>query len=237
MVTGGASVLGRALAEALAGEGAQVISVDAAAAGLAEPEARPNITTATLDTVDPYSLEAVIDEAAARWGRLDVLCNNAAASDALHSAEGCSDTEWQRNLDLHVHAPFIASRRALAHMLPAGHGIILNTVATAGLTGAAGGAACTASYHALVGLTRSIAAMYATDGIRAIAISPANDGDPAAGDPATDLTRRAQARTHQAFTRQAHPAELASLAIYLTTGGADLLNGAILPANSGYSAH
>jgi NAD(P)-dependent dehydrogenase (short-subunit alcohol dehydrogenase family) len=179
----------------------------------------------------------LIDDAAARWGRLDVLCNNAPAADALHTAEDCSNTEWQQNLDLYAHAPFIACRRALAHMLPAGHGVILNTVATAGLTGAAGGAALTAAHHALVGMTRSIAAMYATDGIRAIAISPTNDDDPAIGDPAAHLTRRAQARTHQAFTRHPRPSEFANLVIYLVTGGADLLSGAILPANSGYNAH
>jgi NAD(P)-dependent dehydrogenase (short-subunit alcohol dehydrogenase family) len=235
-------VSGRALVEALAREGARVLGVDAATEGLAELGTLPNITTAVLDITHPHDLETVIDETAARWGRLDVLCNNATIADALHSAEDCPGTEWQQNLAFHLHAPFTASRRALAHMLPARHGMILNTVATAGLTGAAGGAAYTASEHALVGLTRSIAAMYATDGIRAIAISPTptNDNDTAGdepADPTTHLIRRARARTRDAFTRHAHPTELASLAIYLTTGGADLLNGAILPANSGYSAH
>lgn len=231
--------------EALRDEGAHVLVGDIDTDGLAELDQLDGVATMVTDVTNADDLHAMVDGAIERWGRLDVLCNNAGAPDAFRGVDECSDAEWELGLALHLTAPFIASRRALAHMLPAGSGVILNTVSTAGITGCNGGASYTAAKHGLVGLTRSIAAMYGVDGIRAVAICPG-----AVDTGATEIMKRrresgdissrserTRARTFKAFVRRAQPAEFGALAAFLATGGGDLLNGAVLTANSGYSAH
>jgi NAD(P)-dependent dehydrogenase (short-subunit alcohol dehydrogenase family) len=245
VITGAGSGIGRGILDAFCSAGANVLAADISANRLAQLAGLDRVETIVTDVTVPSDLEAMIARAVDLWGRIDVLCNNAGRPDAFRGVEDCTDEEWELGLALHLTAPFLASHCALPHMLAAGHGIILNTVSTAGLTGNNGGASYTASKHGLIGLTRSTAAMYCVDGIRAVAICPgAVDTD------ATEIMKRrlesgevserflrARDRTFNAFTRRAQPAEFGALAVYLATGGADLLNGAVLPANSGYSAH
>jgi NAD(P)-dependent dehydrogenase (short-subunit alcohol dehydrogenase family) len=245
VITGAGSGIGRAMLDAFRTAGAAVLAADVSADRLAELASLDKVETVVTDVTIATDLDAMIDRAVAVWGRIDVLCNNAGRPDAFRGVEDCTDEEWELGLALHLTAAFLASRQAIPHMLAAGHGVILNTVSTAGLTGNNGGASYTASKHGLIGLTRSTAAMYGVDGIRAVAICPgAVDTD------ATEIMKRrrqsgevserfltARDRTFKAFTRRAQPAEFGALAVYLAMGGADLLNGAVLPANSGYSAH
>jgi NAD(P)-dependent dehydrogenase (short-subunit alcohol dehydrogenase family) len=245
VVTGAASGIGWAMLQAFRREGAHVLAADIAADRLPELEALERVSTMVVDVTQPEQLDKMVDGAIERWGRLDVLCNNAGVPDAFRGVDECSDAEWELSLALHLTAPFVASRRALSHMLPVRNGLILNTVSTAGITGGNGGAAYTASKHGLVGLTRSIAAMYGVDGVRAIAICPG-----AVDTGATEIMKKrresgelsqrseqTRARTFKAFVRRAQPAEFGELAVYLASGGAHLLNGSVLTANSGYSAH
>jgi NAD(P)-dependent dehydrogenase (short-subunit alcohol dehydrogenase family) len=244
VVTGGASGIGRALAKAFAAEGAHVLATDLNEDLLADLE-RAGIASLRTDVTQASDLDMMIDTAIDRWGRIDILCNNAGAPDAFHGAEECADAEWELGLALHLTAAFVACRRALIHMLPVKRGLILNTVSTAGITGANGGASYTASKHGLVGLTRSIAAMYCVDGIRAVAICPGAVDTGAtelvkrrrASGELSERSERVRARTLEAFVRRAQPDEFGELATFLATGGAELLNGAVLTANSGYSAH
>jgi NAD(P)-dependent dehydrogenase (short-subunit alcohol dehydrogenase family) len=83
-----------------------------------------------------------------------------------------SDDIWRRVLSINLDGPMFASRKAIPHMIAQGSGSIINTASTAGISGAAAGAAYTASKHALVGLTRNTAWMYASKGIRCNAICP-----------------------------------------------------------------
>jgi NAD(P)-dependent dehydrogenase (short-subunit alcohol dehydrogenase family) len=244
VVTGGASGIGRAVAKAFATEGADVLAADLDEESLAELE-QNGISSLRTDVTQARDLDTMIETAIGRWGRIDILCNNAGAPDAFHGAEECSDAEWELGLALHLTAAFVASRRALVHMLSVKRGLILNTASTAGITGANGGASYTASKHGLVGLTRSIAAMYCVDGIRAVAICPGAVDTGAtelmnrrrASGELSERSDRVRARTHKAFVRRAQPEEFGELATFLATGGAELLNGAVLTANSGYSAH
>jgi NAD(P)-dependent dehydrogenase (short-subunit alcohol dehydrogenase family) len=225
--------------------GASVLAADVSADRLAALSPHDRVEMIVTDVTIASDVEGMVDRAVELWGRIDVLCNNAGRPDAFGGVEDCTDGEWELGLALHLTAAFLASRRALPHMLARGNGIILNTAATAGLTGNSGGASYTAAKHGLIGLTRSTAAMYGVDGIRAVAICPgAVDTDATeimklrreAGE-VTERFLRARDRTFKAFTRRAQPGEFGALAVYLAMGGADLLNGAVLTANSGYSAH
>jgi NAD(P)-dependent dehydrogenase (short-subunit alcohol dehydrogenase family) len=245
VITGAGSGIGRAMLDAFRTAGAAVLAADVSADRLAELSALDRVETIVTDVTIASDLDAMIDRAVELWGGIDVLCNNAGRPDAFRGVEDCTDEEWDLGLALHLTAAFLASRRALPHMMATGHGIILNTVSTAGLTGNTGGASYTAAKHGLIGLTRSTAAMYCVDGIRAVAICPgAVDTDASEimkrrreSGEVSERFLRARDRTFKAFTRRAQPAEFGTLAVYLAMGGADLLNGAVLPANSGYSAH
>jgi NAD(P)-dependent dehydrogenase (short-subunit alcohol dehydrogenase family) len=245
IVTGAASGIGRSMAEILLDAGAYVIGADLAPEGLADLDDGRLFALRT-DVTIPGDLDQMVDLAMEKWGHIDVLCNNAGRPDRFLGVHECTDDEWERGLAIHLTAPFLATRRALPHMLEAGHGIVLNTVSTAGISGSNGGASYTATKHGLVGLTRNIAAMYCTDGIRSVAICPG-----AVDTGATELMKvrrtagelserseQTRARTFGAFVRRAKPYEFGALLRYLVVDhGADLLNGAVLTANSGYSAH
>jgi 3-oxoacyl-[acyl-carrier protein] reductase len=245
VVTGAASGIGQSMLKALLAEGASVLAADISPERLGELKADERVQTIVVDLTRADDVYATVDRAIELWGRIDILCNNAGVPDRFAGVDECSDHEWDFGLALHLTAPFLASRRALPHMLAAGHGMIFNTVSTAGITGGNGGASYTASKHGLVGLSRSIAAMYGTDGIRSVAICPG-----AVDTGATEIMKRrrasgelsvrserTRARTAQAFIRRSQPTEFGALVAFLATGGADLLNGAVLTANSGYSAH
>jgi NAD(P)-dependent dehydrogenase (short-subunit alcohol dehydrogenase family) len=245
IVTGAASGIGRSMAETLLDAGAYVIGADLAPEGLSDLDDDRLVALRT-DVTVPGDLDMMVDFAMESWGRIDVLCNNAGRPDRFLGVDECTDDEWERGLAIHLTAPFLATRRALPHMLEAGHGIVLNTVSTAGISGSNGGASYTATKHGLVGLTRNIAAMYCNDGIRCVAICPGAVDTGAtelmkARRTAGQLSERSEqtrARTFGAFVRRAQPHEFGALVHYLVADhGADLLNGAVLTANSGYSAH
>jgi NAD(P)-dependent dehydrogenase (short-subunit alcohol dehydrogenase family) len=245
IVTGAASGIGRSMMNTLLDAGAFVLAADLAPEHLCDL-GTDRVDLRKVDVAVAADVHQMVDAAMERWGRIDVLCNNAGAPDRFLGVHECTDEEWDRGLAVHLTGPFLATRHALRHMLAAGRGIVLNTVSTAGISGSNGGASYTASKHGLVGLTKNIAAMYGTDGIRAVAICPGAvdtgasklmKARRAAGEVSSrsELTRQ---RTFGAFLRRAQPDEFGALVRYLVVDrGADLLNGAVLTANSGYSAH
>ena len=133
-----------------------------------------------------------------------------------------------------------ASRRAIQHMLAQGSGSIVNTASTAGIHGGAAGAAYTASKHALVGLTRNTAWMYATRGIRCNAICPGatmtniqESMPPERMDAAGSQRAGAFAALAPAYL---DPTDIASLALFLASDESRHINGAIIPADAGWAA-
>jgi NAD(P)-dependent dehydrogenase (short-subunit alcohol dehydrogenase family) len=74
------------------------------------------------DVTVPGNLDRMVDLAMEKWGGIDVLCNNAGWPDRFLGVHECTDAEWEHGLAIHLTAPFHASRRALPHMLEAGHG-------------------------------------------------------------------------------------------------------------------
>jgi NAD(P)-dependent dehydrogenase (short-subunit alcohol dehydrogenase family) len=157
----------------------------------------------------------------------------------------CTDEEWAAGLALHVTAPFAASRLAIPHMRQTGGGLIVNISSASGWTGGNGGVAYTSAKHALVGLSRNIAAMYAEDAIRCVVICPGLTETGASVimrrmREAGELSERNEGtrlRTREAFLRRADPDEIGLLVAHLARGGDAVLNGAILTADSGYCAH
>jgi NAD(P)-dependent dehydrogenase (short-subunit alcohol dehydrogenase family) len=170
--------------------------------------------------------------------RGDVLRRTAELRDPFKGTG--QDNIWRRVLGINLDGPMWTSRRALRHMLAQGSGSIVNVASTAGISGGAAGAAYTVSKHALVGLTRNTAWMYATRGVRCNAICPGgtktNIGETMPQDrldPAGAQRAGAFAQLIPAFL---DPIDIAQLALFLASDESRYINGAIIPADGGWKA-
>jgi NAD(P)-dependent dehydrogenase (short-subunit alcohol dehydrogenase family) len=245
VVTGAASGMGLAIATRFAAEGASVVAADWNAERLETAVATikgngGTITGAQGNIADQATAEGLIDTAINTYGRLDVLCNNAGVMDYMQGVGELADDVWRRVLGINLDGPMFTSRRAVQYMLTHGGGSIINVASTAGIHGGAAGAAYTSSKHALVGLTRNTAWMYARKGIRCNAICPGATITNIAESMPADKVDPTGAERAQAFAALApgylQPADIAGLALYLASDDSRNINGAIIPADAGWAA-
>ena len=230
LITAAAQGIGRASVEAFVRAGAKVIATDINAEKLAELDGTAGVTTRLLDVL---SAEAV-NRAVAESGHIDVLFNCAGV---VHSGTvlEMSDKDMDFALDLNVRAQIRTIQAVLPQMLERKDGCIINmaTVASS-VKGVPNRAAYTISKAAVIGLTKSIAADYTTQGIRVNAIAPGTVDSPslherwhATGD--FEAAKKAFI-ARQPIGRIAQPEEVADLAVYLagatyTTGQVHIIDG------------
>ena len=164
LVTGAASGIGRATALLLAKEGACLTIADRNGDGLAETLAQMGAghRSVVFDAADVTSCHALVAEAAA--GGLDILCNIAGMLDWGATEDFCED-RFERLIQVNLLGTYALCRAAMPHLV-ASEGNIVNMASTAGLTGIPYSAAYCASKHAVVGLTKSLAAEFAAKGVR-----------------------------------------------------------------------
>jgi NAD(P)-dependent dehydrogenase (short-subunit alcohol dehydrogenase family) len=172
VVTGAGAGIGLATALRLAREGARVVAADISAERLALLEAKAPEGAIVAVAGDLVRVEAVQAVAAAAEGRIDVLANVAGIMDGFLPAAEVDDTTWERVMAVNVTSLMRLMRAALPLMVAAKTGAIVNIASEAALRGSAAGFAYTASKHAVIGMTRSAAFMYAKDGVRVNAIAP-----------------------------------------------------------------
>jgi 3-oxoacyl-[acyl-carrier protein] reductase len=133
---------------------------------------------AVADLTDPEAAQSLVDAAARRFGRLDVLVNNAgmtAVSDPQEPAglAATSDAQWRASLDRNLSTAFHVTRAALPLLLAADHGRIVNVASSSGpVTAYRGDAAYHAAKAGMVGLTRALAIETAADGVTVNAVAP-----------------------------------------------------------------
>ena len=174
VITGAAQGIGRRTAELFADRGYR----------LALSDLRPSDQTLHLlqsrgveaiDHVGDISDESVVEQLVRkvyeRWGRTDVLVNNAGIS-FIAPAENTSANDYRRVLEVNLVAPFLLAKAFGTRMLEVGKGCIVNVASVAGLVGIADRAAYNTSKHGLVGLTRTLAAEWGGRGVRVNAVCP-----------------------------------------------------------------
>ncbi|HKA86840.1 MAG TPA: SDR family oxidoreductase [Haliangiales bacterium] len=174
VITGAAQGIGRRTAQVLADRGYALALNDVRSPADTLNDARA-LGAAAMELVGDVSDEAVVDRFAAavraRWGRIDVLVNNAGIS-LIAAAETTAPADYRRVLDINLVAPFLLCRAFGPILLAQGAGSIVNVASVAGLVGIADRAAYNASKHGLIGLTRTLAAEWGGRGVRVNAVCP-----------------------------------------------------------------
>jgi NAD(P)-dependent dehydrogenase (short-subunit alcohol dehydrogenase family) len=173
-VTGGARGIGRATAQALLNQGARVAigDIDGDVAAATVSELGGDLEAFALDVTDRESFAEFLDGVIARFGKLDVLINNAGIM-PVGPFRDETDKTADRILDINVRGVILGSKLALERMAPRRSGHIVNIASQAGKAGFAGGATYCASKHAVVGLTHSLADELHGSGVEVTVVMPA----------------------------------------------------------------
>ena len=251
-VTGGGSGIGRAIAEALAAAGAPVAVMDLLPEGATETTERIRSRGGRAELLRGdvgcwEDVDAAVSRAVETLGPLGVLVNAAGIIDGYTPAAEMTPALWERVIAINLTGTFLGCKRALAELVPAGRGRIVNVASVAGLIGSAGGPAYTASKHGVVGLTRQLALQYAGRGITVNAVCP---GTVATGLRANstrilgaDAPLMRGVGGDDAAVRAVTPAgrrgtveEVAAAACFLATEGAAYVTGHALVIDGGWTA-
>lgn len=174
VVTGGTQGIGRQTAELLAERGYRIAIIDLRmpeATGAAIEARNQDAFGFAGDITNDEVVEEFARQVLSRFGRVDVLVNNAGIS-LIRPAEETTAAEYRRMMEVNLVAPFLLSRTFGQGMLDARSGSIVNVASIAGLVAVADRAAYNASKHGLIGLTRTLAAEWGGRGVRVNAVCP-----------------------------------------------------------------
>jgi len=244
IITGAGSGIGFAMATLFSNEGAKIVAGEWNEKTLAKViddvrAAGGEITGVKANVANRAEAESLVDKAVSTYGRIDVLCNNAGVMDVMAGVSEVTDEIWQRVLGINVNGPMYLSRRAIPIMLTQGSGSIINTASVAGIRGGAAGVAYTVSKHALIGLTRNTAWMYGTKGIRCNAMACGGvETNIMTSVDMTKINPEGAKRTGvytSIMPALLKPIDIANLALFLASDESRHINGAIIPADAGWS--
>jgi NAD(P)-dependent dehydrogenase (short-subunit alcohol dehydrogenase family) len=236
VVTGGAQGIGREIVCMFFKEGARVVILDvntekgqACAKGLDPSSER--VLYLPCDVAKVTDIEWAVNECILRFGRLDVVINNAGI---LHSTplEDVTEDEWDHIMDINLKGAFFLSQKAIKVFKRQGGGKIVNVSSLAGrMGGYANGLAYTASKAALIGLTYGLARRVAADNVTVNAVAPGTTETDIL--KALDPERVAQLRQSIPLKRLGRPEDIASAVVFLASPKANFITGAVLDVNGG----
>jgi NAD(P)-dependent dehydrogenase (short-subunit alcohol dehydrogenase family) len=242
LVTGGTSGIGRETAVLFAKAGAKVV-----VAGRREPEGVETVELiraagsdglfVKTDVSKASEVEALVQKAVKRFGRMDVAFNNAGIEGVWVPIIEQSEEDWDRTIDINLKGVWLCLKYEIQQMLKQGAGgAIVNMASVTGLTGVAGAATYSASKHGVVGLTKSAALETARNGIRINVVCPAVIETPMEqrlfGAPAV---RRNLVGMHP-IGRFGRPAEIAEAVVWMCSDRASFMTGQSLVLDGGFLA-
>jgi 2-dehydro-3-deoxy-D-gluconate 5-dehydrogenase len=237
-VTGANTGLGRAIAEALAGAGADVALVGRS--DPAETQAAINgmgrraiWVNADLGSKPDYA--GIVGEITGKLGGLHILVNNAGIIRRVNAID-FTEADWDAVLDVNLKAVFFLSQAAARHMISAGGGKIINIASMLSFQGGIRVPSYTASKSGIAGLTRLMANEWAGSGINVNAIAPGYFATNNTAALQADAKRNAEILGRIPAGRWGNPQDLGGAAVFLASAAANYVQGVILPVDGGWRA-
>jgi NAD(P)-dependent dehydrogenase (short-subunit alcohol dehydrogenase family) len=239
--TGGGSGLGAATARRFADEGARVViaDIDRAAAD-AVAASLPDALAVTVNTADAASVERAVATAVGRYGRIDVIFNNAGIEGRQQPLHETTIDNWEHVTAVNGDGVFFVLKYGIDAMLNTGGGVVINTSSAAGLVGQENISPYTFTKAGSVGLTRAAAVEYAARGIRVNAVAPTVVMTPlvrrfieTAPDP---VEMRERLASFNPMPGIPEPADVAGVVAFLASDDARWITGATIPIDGGYTA-
>ncbi|MED1604144.1 glucose 1-dehydrogenase [Cytobacillus kochii] len=235
IITGAASGMGKAEALRFASEGAKVIVADlnmeGAEAVVTEiKENNGEALAVKVNVTEQADLENMVKTAMDNYGQIDVVINNAGIFDKYTNSLETTEQQWDLIFDINMKAIYKITNLVLPNMIKRGEGTIVNIASIAGLVAQMGGAAYTASKHAVVGYTKHIAAVYGSKGIKINAIAPGTIRTPLTAD-----MLKTRPTNKIPLDRFGNDYEVADLAVFLASDESKFMNGAVVPIDGGYT--
>lgn len=239
-ITGAASGIGQAQAIAFVNQGANVLGMDLDETGLAATikktrDSTGKFITFTGDVTKENEINTAVKKANALFGPIHILLNTAGILDDYTRTLDTTEALWDRILAVNLKGTFLVTNQVLPQMLTQKHGVIINMASIAGLVAGGGGAAYTASKHAIIGYTKQLDHDYIRQGIRANAIAPGAIQTPMnAADFAGDGKMAQWVANETPAGRWAKPEEVASLTLFLASKQADYIHGTVMTIDGGW---
>jgi 3-oxoacyl-[acyl-carrier protein] reductase len=239
LVTGAGSGLGRAIASEFNSRGSIVIALDVDAAGTEQTVSEFTNDAPRLACCADVSRTEAVTEAVGqvlnRFGRVDVLVNNAGIFDHRTRAVDTTDDLWDRVIGVNLTGQFLMARAVLPGMVSRGAGVIINMASVCSTVAGGGGTAYTVSKHGVLGLTRELAHEYGPAGIRVNAVAPGAIMTPMAEASIEPGTPDDVRSTATAAGRYGKPREVADVVAFLADEGSSFMHGSLVTVDGGYT--
>ena len=243
IITGAGSGLGRATATLFAKEGAKVVVAansekDGEQTVKAIKEAGGDAILVRVDVTKASDLEKAVKAAMDKYGKLDIMFNNAGTPGPGKMIADITEEEWNRVLSVNLTGVFLGTKYAIPEMLKGGGGVIINTSSVAGVSPRRYTGAYSAAKAAVIQLTRITALEYARKNIRVNCILPGPIDTPffskiAGGDPEKIAIFKEMVRNEVPLGRFAQPEEIARVALFLASDEASYITGAAFAVDGG----
>lgn len=230
IISGGARGMGRATAELFVREGAKVVAGDVLDA---EGAAESDVDFVKLDVTQEESWNSVVADTVAKYGKLDIVVNNAAVITYEPILETTLDV-WNNIVNVDQLGVFLGMKAAIPEMIKNGGGSIVNFSSIWGLVGAESAAAYHAAKGAVVNMTRNVASTHAKDGIRVNSVHPGYILTPMNADQAPEINAALTAGT--LLKRPGQPIEVAYAVLFLASDESSYVTGTQMVVDGGFLA-
>jgi len=240
LITGASKGLGWGIARAMANAGATVVLTARTLPALEQlaAEIRAEGGTALplpLDVTDISQINAVVDEVVARFGRLDIMVNNAGLG-AEHDALDVTEADWDTLIDVNLKGLFFCCQAAARVMIPHGYGRIVNMSSQLGAVGLPGSAVYCASKGGVNQLTRALALEWSARGVTVNAVAPTFIYTPGTAERLDDPDYLAGVLAKLPIGKVGTINDVAAAVIYLASPAAGMVTGHVLHVDGGWTA-
>jgi 3-oxoacyl-[acyl-carrier protein] reductase len=243
IVTGGGKGIGRAYVRGLAAEGAKVVAADIDEAAAKDTEAEIDDTGAealgmVVDVASEPSVAAMVENAVQRFGRVDVLVNNAGLFSALanHTWEEITAEEWDRVMAVNAKGVFLCAKAVLPHMRAQGSGSIINISSGTVIGGAARLLHYVSSKAAVMGFTRALAREVGEFGVRVNTVAPGyTASEDVIRSRGMDSLERVLER--RSLKKVEYPEDIVGTIVFLASDDSAFISGQMIVVDGGASFH